>query len=364
MNRSPGALVLSGLTRRYAVGGPPALDALDAAVPAGSCLALLGPSGSGKSTALRLVAGLEPLDGGRVELDGEDLAGVPPERRRMAMLAQRPLLFPHLSVLDNVAFAGTVRGVARRTAHADAREHLAAVGLPGYERRRPGELSGGQQQRVALARALAARPRVLLLDEPTTGLDTTARAEVHELLHRVRSDLILLLVTHDPAEAATLADRADDRVAVLQLGRLLQHAPVADLYARPASLTVARLLGGRTEVTGTVAGGRHVSPLGALELPGPAPEGAGVLVVRPELVDLVATGAGIPGEVVEVRVLGARALVTVAVTSPGGTAQVHAEAPLGRQPALGEQVGLRIPAGTWTVVPAEASEDGERQQRA
>ncbi len=353
-------LVLDGVTRRYAVGGAAALDGLTVPVPGGACLVLLGPSGSGKSTALRLVAGLEPLDAGRVLLDGADLAGVPPERRRMAMLAQRPLLFGHLSVLDNVAFPHTVRGVPRRRAHADARARLDAVGLPGFERRRPGELSGGQQQRVALARALAAGPRVLLLDEPTTGLDTGARAEVHELLRRVRADLTLLLVTHDPVEAATLADRPGDRVAVLRDGLLQQHAPVGELYARPASLTVARLLGGRTEVPGTVRAGRHVSPLGALQLPVPVPAGPGVLVVRPELVELVPAGSGIAGTVAEVRVLGARALVTVAVAGAGGTARVHAEAPLGRQPAVGDPVGLRVPVDVRTVVPP--SEDGERQQ--
>ncbi len=349
MTPAPGArLELAGLHRRYPGADRDALVGLDVEVPAGSCLAVLGPSGSGKTTVLRLVAGLELPDAGAVRVDGVDLAGVPPERRGMAVLSQRPLLFPHLDVADNVAFAARVAGRSRREARAEAAQQLALVGLTGLDRRRPSALSGGQAQRVALARALTSHPRVLLLDEPTTGLDSATRSEVHDLLRAVReaTGTTTVLVTHDPAEAAVLGDLPGDRVAVLDAGRLHQHAPVADLYARPASLTVARLLGGRTEVPGVVRSGRHVSALGAVPVAGP--EGPGVLVVRPELVGLGPPGAR-TGTVVDVRGLGARWLVRVEVTADGHpAATVHAE--VGRRPSPGERVGVELPAGAATVV--------------
>ncbi|MGY1712625.1 ABC transporter ATP-binding protein [Geodermatophilus sp. SYSU D00758] len=340
-----GELRLAGLTRVHGRGRPPALDGLDLAVPAGSCVAVLGPSGSGKSTVLRLTAGLDQPTRGSVHLDGRDLAGVPPERRGMAMVFQRPLLFPHLSVRDNVAYADRVRGVPRRRARGRAGEFLDLVGLAGLGDRAPRELSGGQEQRVALARALAAEPRVLLLDEPFSALDTPLREEMHELLADLRARLAptVLLVTHDPAEAAALADT----VAVLEAGRLQQHGPVAELHARPASLAVSRLLGGRTEVPGVVRGGVHSSPLGPLALPGAVADGPGVLVVRPEAVGLAGGDADVTGTVVRVRYRGLRPLVTV---DAGGVA-VHAELAPGDDVAVGAVVGLRLPVAARHVVP-------------
>ncbi|MFQ1002187.1 ABC transporter ATP-binding protein [Modestobacter sp. SSW1-42] len=346
-----GALQLTGLTRLH--GTVPALEDLTLAVPAGACVAVLGPSGSGKSTVLRLTAGLDAPTRGSVHLDGRDLAGVVPERRGMAMVFQRPLLFPHLSVRDNVGFADRVRGVPRRRARERAEHHLDLVQLRGYGNRPARALSGGQEQRVALARALAAEPRVLLLDEPFSALDTALRAEMHELVAdlRQRVDTTVLLVTHDPAEADVLADT----VAVLDGGRLQQHGPLRELYAAPASLAVSRLLGGRTEVPGTVTGGRHHSPLGALSVT--APDGPGVLVIRPEAVTVTAPGdpsADVRGTVVRVRRRGLRALVTVEV----GTATVDGELAPGEELPVGTAVGLRLPVADRCVVPP--SDDGQR----
>lgn len=357
---SGGALRLAGLTRVHRPDLPPALADFDLEVPAGSCTAVLGPSGSGKSTVLRLAAGLDEPTAGSVHLDGADLAGVAPERRGMAMVFQRPLLFPHLSVRDNVAFADRVRGVPRRAARRRAEEYLDLVQLGGFGDRPARALSGGQEQRVALARALAAHPRVLLLDEPFSALDARLREEMHELLAdlRMRLDPTILLVTHDSAEADALADD----VAVLDRGRLLQTGPMRELYARPASLAVSRLLGGRTEVEGTVRAGRHHSPLGALDLPQDVPEGPAVLVVRHEAVAL--TGADDPsadavGTVVRVRRRGLRALVTVEVPGDGGTAAVDAELAPGREVAAGVAVGLRLPVADRCVVPPAAPGAGE-----
>jgi putative spermidine/putrescine transport system ATP-binding protein len=346
-----GALQLTGLTRLH--GTVPALADLTLAVPAGSCVAVLGPSGSGKSTVLRLTAGLDAPTRGSVHLDGRDLAGVVPERRGMAMVFQRPLLFPHLSVRDNVGFADRVRGVPRRRARERAEHYLELVQLGGYGGRPARALSGGQEQRVALARALAAEPAVLLLDEPFSALDTALRAEMHELVVdlRQRVDTTVLLVTHDPAEADVLADT----VAVLDGGRLQQHGPLRELYAAPASLAVSRLLGGRTEVPGTVTGGAHHSPLGALAVT--APDGPGVLVIRPEAVTVTAPGhpdADVRGTVVRVRRRGLRALVTVEV----GTATVDGELAPGEELPVGTAVGLRLPVADRCVVPP--SDDRQR----
>lgn len=360
---SGGMLRLDGLTRIHRAGSPPALADFDLEVPAGSCTAILGPSGSGKSTVLRLTAGLDPPTAGSVHLDGADLAGVAPERRGMAMVFQRPLLFPHLSVGDNVAFADRVRGVPRRAAQRRAAEYLDLVQLGGFGDRPARTLSGGQEQRVALARAMAAEPRVLLLDEPFSALDARLREEMHELLAdlRMRLDPTILLVTHDSAEADALADRA----AVLDEGRLLQVGPMQELYSRPASLAVSRLLGGRTEVAGTVRAGVHHSPLGTLALPGQAGDGPAVLVVRQEAVALTAAtdpAADALGTVVRVRRRGLRALVTVEVTGNGGTAVVDAEVEPGHEVTSGRTVGLRLPpADRWVVPPAAPGPAPDRE---
>jgi putative spermidine/putrescine transport system ATP-binding protein len=349
---SGGSLELSGLTRVHGRGAAPALEDFSLEVPSGTCVAILGPSGSGKSTVLRLTAGLDEPTAGSIRLDGADLAGVAPERRGMAMVFQRPLLFPHLSVRDNVAFADRVRGVPRRAARQRAEQFLDLVQLGGFGRRPARALSGGQEQRVALARALAAEPRVLLLDEAFSALDAALREEMHELLAdlRMRLDPTILLVTHDHAEADALADS----VAVLDAGRLLQTGTMRDLYARPASLAVSRLLGGRTEVPGLVRGGRHLSPLGALDLPSAVPDGPGVLVVRHEAVQVTPPEDGdVRGTVVRVRRRGLRALVTVEVPGDGGTASVDAELGPGQDVPTGRTVGLRLPLADRSVVPPE-----------
>jgi putative spermidine/putrescine transport system ATP-binding protein len=369
-----GHLRLEGLTLRYGQHQEPALADVDLEVPAGSSVAILGPSGSGKSTLLRLTAGLEQPTAGSVVLDDVDLAGTAAEHRGMAMVFQRPLLFPHLDVVDNVAFADRVRGVPRRLARLRALQFLDLVQLPGFERRTPRSLSGGQEQRVALARALAAEPRVLLLDEPFSALDTGLREELYELLDELRLRLspTILLVTHDHREA----DALGDTVAVLDGGRLLQSGPMRRLYTRPASLAVSRLLGGRNELAGEVRDGWHHSPLGALRVTAPVPDGPGVLVVRQEAVRLTAADdADVRGTVVRIRRRGPRALVTVEVGGVGTDVAARVTAELGSDQVLsvGRVVGLRLPPEKLAVVPGdpdrgahrtadavESAEDGQR----
>ena len=362
------ALVIDGLSKSFAGSASPVLADVSLTVDAGSCTAILGPSGSGKSTLLRAVAGLDVPDAGRILLRGTDLAGVSAEHRGMAMVAQRPLLFPHLNVLDNVAFAATVRGVRRRAARDDAGGFLELVQLGGFGHRAVSALSGGQQQRVAIARALAARPSVLLLDEPFSALDQELRTSMHELLLRLRDRLAptILLVTHDRDEAAAVADR----IAVLGGGRVLQHDPAARVYARPASLEVHRLMGGLNEVDGTVRDGVHYSALGDLDLPADTgwPDGPGVLVFRPESIGFPdspqlgspATGAAtVAATVTAVRTLGPRRLVTMAAAG----IRLHAEAPWGRPLTVGEHIRVGIPLSARAVVargaqPAAASVPG------
>src|SRR5205807_689687 len=198
-----------------------------------------GPSGGGKTTLLRLLAGFETPDGGRITVAGEDLTAVPAAKRRCGMVFQHYALFPHLDVGANVAFG--ISGRERRSIAAKVAEVLALVDLAGFERRKVQELSGGQQQRVALARALAPEPRLLLLDEPLSNLDPTlrerTRRELRSLIKRV--GITTLFVTHEQEEAFDLGDR----IAVLQAGRVEQVGTADELYEHPASLFVATFVG-------------------------------------------------------------------------------------------------------------------------
>jgi molybdate transport system ATP-binding protein len=216
-------------------------------VPDGETVAILGPNGSGKSTLLSVVAGLVRPARGRVVLDGRELtvagAGssvhVPPHDRRTAMLGQDPLLFPHLSALDNVAFGARSGGLGRREARERAQAWLDRVGVGELSGRRPGRLSGGQAQRVAVARALAAEPQLLLLDEPMAALDVDVAPAMRQMLRTVLADRTVVLVTHDVLDALLLADR----VVVLDAGRVVEEGPSSEVLSRPRSAFAARLAG-------------------------------------------------------------------------------------------------------------------------
>ncbi|MDN4160164.1 sulfate/molybdate ABC transporter ATP-binding protein [Nocardioides abyssi] len=208
----------------------------------GETVALLGPNGAGKSTVLGVAAGLLRPDTGRVTLDDHELTGrrvVPPHARRTALLAQDPLLFPHLTALDNVAFGPRSAGVRRGAARDRARGWLAEVDATDLAGRRPGELSGGQAQRVAIARALAAEPRLLLLDEPMAALDVAVTPALRQTLRRVLEGRTTVVVTHDVLDALLLADR----VVVLDRGRVVEQGPAAEVLARPRSPFAARVAG-------------------------------------------------------------------------------------------------------------------------
>ena len=233
------AVVRYGATRRRP--GSVAVDEVSLDVAAGEIVALLGPSGCGKSSLLRAVAGLEPLAGGSVAFDGDDLAGVPVHRRGFGLLFQDGQLFPHRDVGRNVAYGLETQGVPRAERDERVAELLDDVGLGGYGRRSVATLSGGEKQRVALARALAPRPRLLLLDEPLSALDRRLRerlaVDVRDTLQATGTTAVF--VTHDHDEAFTVADR----VAVMDAGRLLQVAAPDVLLRAPVSARVAEFLG-------------------------------------------------------------------------------------------------------------------------
>jgi putative spermidine/putrescine transport system ATP-binding protein len=210
-----------------------ALDDLDLEIAAGELVALLGPSGCGKTTGLRILAGFERPNAGRVLLDGQDITNLSPDKREMGMVFQAYSLFPNLSLTDNVAFGLRMRGRAGDARRARARELLDLVGLADAADRYPHQLSGGQQQRVALARAIAIEPRVLLLDEPLSALDARVRATLRAEIRRLQQELGIttLFVTHDQSEALSMADR----VGVMNQGHLEQLAAPREIYRRPAA---------------------------------------------------------------------------------------------------------------------------------
>lgn len=220
------------------------------AVGHGEFVTLLGPSGCGKTTLLRLVAGFETPDSGRITLDDVDLLPLPPEKRQVNTVFQSYALFPHLTVFENVAFGLRLKGVAGETLRQRVAAILADVRMGDFAARYPHQLSGGQQQRVAVARAVVNRPRVLLLDEPLSALDARLRREMQGELKRLQRDLNMtfILVTHDQDEALSMSDR----VVVMENGRIAQIGTPREVYEEPASLYVARFIGDINLFPGTV----------------------------------------------------------------------------------------------------------------
>jgi putative spermidine/putrescine transport system ATP-binding protein len=226
---------------RKAYGDVVAVESLDLEIPAGEFFTLLGPSGSGKTTTLRLIAGFERPDDGRVELGGADVTRRPPYARDVNTVFQDYALFPHMTVADNVAYGLRVKGIAKAERKARVEEILRRMRLPGLGDRKPSQLSGGQRQRVALARALVNRPQVLLLDEPLGALDLKLRQEMQLFLKSLQQDLgiTFVYVTHDQEEALTMSDR----LAVFDQGRIEQLGTPAEVYERPANAFVAGFVG-------------------------------------------------------------------------------------------------------------------------
>ncbi len=283
---SGAAIALQDLSRRY--GSHVALESLDLSIGAGEFFSLLGPSGCGKTTTLRLIAGFERPDRGRIQLQGRDLTEAPPHRRPVNLVFQNYALFPHLSVWDNVAFGPRSRRLAEGEVRRRVGELLEVVRLADLARRRPHQLSGGQQQRVALARALVNEPAALLLDEPLAALDPDLRRSMRTELQRIQRQvgITFLLVTHDREEALSLSDR----LAVLYAGRLEQVGTPRQLYERPRSAVVATFLGGANLIREGHGGGLRMLRPERLRLRDDAPD-PGEQGLRARVRELVFQGA-------------------------------------------------------------------------
>ncbi|SHN11741.1 ABC transporter permease [Streptomyces yunnanensis] len=316
----------------------------------GTTIAVVGPNGAGKTTLLRALLGLTPRARAVLHLGESDATALPPHRRGVAWVPQDGALFPHLTALANTAYGLRAQGVRRAEARRTAQHWLDRLGVGALAHRRPAQLSGGQAQRVALARALAARPRLLLLDEPLAALDQTTRAHVRHTLRGHLADFggVCLIVTHDPVEAVSLADR----VLVLDGGRALQDAPPAEVTRHPRSPWVARMLG-RNAWPGTADGdGLALAGGGRLVVADRLPEGTRALaVIAPEAVSVhLEKPAGSPrnvwtGTVREITAAGSR--LRVLVTSPEAPDLV-AEI----TPAAALELGLADGAAVWTSVKA------------
>jgi len=326
------AVHLNDLRRSF--GALHALDGLDLSLVPGELIALLGPSGCGKTTALRVLAGLEDADSGRVLVDGKDITGLPANRRDMGMVFQAYSLFPHLTALQNVEFGLKLRG--RKATTTRANEMLELVGIGAFAARYANQLSGGQQQRVALARALAIQPKVLLLDEPLSALDAKVRVQLRDEIRRIQTEVgtTTLFVTHDQEEALAVADR----VGVMRAGRLEQLAPPAEVYLQPATAFVADFVGLSNRLPGRIEDG-GVTVFGTrLPLVTPTTRGPEVTaLVRPESVDVVPDPDG-TGRVLTTSFLGPTSRVTVEV----GETLVLAQIASGRVGELAAGTPVRL----------------------
>ena len=340
-----GQVALRALTKGF--GGRNVVDGIDLDVAAGEFFSLLGPSGCGKTTTLRMIAGFETPDSGRIEIDGEDVAGRPPEKRPVNTVFQNYALFPHLDVESNVAF-----GLRLRNESSDDRravgEALDLVRLGGFGKRRVHKLSGGEQQRVALARALVLRPRVLLLDEPLGALDAQLRKELQAELSRLQREvgITFVYVTHDQEEALSMSDR----LGIVLDGRLVGIGSPRDLYDSPGTVEAARFLGTANVFSGANDRGGLDLDGWVVPLPSDAPSGSLTVMIRPERV-VVDFG-------------GSNALVERTVFA-GATEQIHllvgshrlvaVTAGVGRGVAPGSRVGVSVAVGDVRLLAAQSS---------
>lgn len=340
-----GSLVeLSNLVRRF--GEVIALDGLNLTIQPGELVALLGPSGCGKTTALRLLAGLDLADEGKVIVDGQDLTNVPANKRDMGMVFQAYSLFPNMTALENVAFGLKVRGIDTEKRQKKANELLELVGLNTQANRYSHQMSGGQQQRVALARALAIEPKVLLLDEPLSALDAKVRTQLRDEIRRIQIEVgtTTLFVTHDQEEAMAMADR----VGVMSNGKLEQIDRPNIVYSSPTSAFVASFVGAMNRLPAKLDGNK-VHTLGQSISHGGGASGSDlVALIRPESIEVsvAKTSGDKTGSVLARSFLGPQTRLTI-VTSETKT-NIHVDLPSSDAGpfAPGALVELKIAAQT------------------
>jgi ABC-type Fe3+/spermidine/putrescine transport system ATPase subunit len=320
-------------------------------IAAGEFITLLGPSGSGKTTTLMMLAGFVEPDAGEILVGGRDVSRVPARRRGLGFVFQQYLLFPHMTVGQNVAFPLELRGMKREEIRRAVADILTLVGLTGFEDRRPRELSGGQQQRVALARAMVYRPPVLLMDEPLGALDKKLRDQLQTEIKQLQRQLGLTVVyvTHDQEEALVLSDR----IGVMRDGRLEQFAAPRELYERPATRFVADFLGAANFLSGRVEDGHVGLDCGArmaTRRHDLSPGAPAVVAVQPGRVRLVGPDEGFAAGIVsDVTYVGSMTRVVVILTD-GSTVRV--DPPGGPTPARGDRVAVACRPDDVSVFPA------------
>ncbi|HEY2053037.1 MAG TPA: ABC transporter ATP-binding protein [Solirubrobacterales bacterium] len=363
-DRRGGALSVAGVTQRF--GKTTVLRGIDLDIAAGEFVGMLGPSGCGKSTLLRILAGLDSPTGGRVVLDGEDITRTPSEKRPINMVFQRPTLFPHLDVFENVAFGLRVAGTARSEVGDRVAAALGLVRLGDFARRRADELSGGQMQRVALARALINRPRVLLLDEPLSALDLKIRLELEAELRRIHHETgaTFVYVTHDQGEALGMSDR----VAVFAEGEIAQLGSPRDVYAAPETSYVARFVGDANVIPVEVLSVASTSArlrLATTETEAPCSGGVAIgpaqLVVRAESITLSDSDGGLRARVIDQAFRGTRSSYLLDVD--GIERPLRAEVPSSAFGGDGVEVGTAVGIG-WSssasrLIPADPLAESE-----
>ncbi len=353
-------LTLSGVSKAF--GAMPAVHDVSIEVGEGELVCLLGPSGCGKSTLLRIAAGVERQDAGTVAVDGvvvsDDARDTPPEGRSVGLIFQDFALFPHLTVADNIAF-GLRRGLNGARAHA-VEDYLARVGLTGYGRKYPHELSGGEQQRVALARALAPKPRVMLMDEPFSGLDQRLRDDVRdETLALLKEEGAgVLLVTHEPAEALRMADR----IALLRDGRVVQVGAPYHIYNHPVDRRAAAFFSDLNVIHGAVQARQTDTPFGLFLTPGMVDAADVEIIIRPQHLKIdedrgqpppvtPRTGVAARGHVARARFMGSESLIEVRMDHDGSV--LKATVPGAFLPPQGAPLWLSLRREHCFVFPCE-----------
>lgn len=345
-------------------GGVRGVDEMDVTINDGEFFALLGPSGCGKTTLLRTIAGLEKSTSGSIHIGDRDVTNLEPGQRHVAMVFQDYALFPHMSVVDNIAYPLKIQRVAKAERLSSAKEVSDKLSLQGLLERRPGQLSGGQQQRVALARAVSSRPDVFLFDEPLSNLDARLRLEARTFLKKLQSDLgvTTVFVTHDQAEALALADR----IAIMRAGKLQQLGTPREVFQRPANTFVASFVGSTsmnliegTITDGQVAIGRYRVPL-PVAAAGKVVEGESVTWgVRPEYLEITTTPVPdtLSGIVTVSENLGTSVLLTVEL--PDGGVLVQVVVSEDREPAIGSTVGIVLDLRRTLLFDAEGLRIGD-----
>ena len=335
------------LTKVYKGTDVASVDDISMTIEKGQLVALLGPSGCGKTTTMKMLAGLLDPTQGDVQFDGRSVVDIPAEKRNVAMVMQKPRLFPHMSIGDNVGFGLRMRGVDKKTRKKRVGEMMELVRLPGMEDRRPGQLSGGQEQRISLARGLITEPDILLLDEPLSQLDANLRIEMRDLIRSIQAELGItsIFVTHDQEEAVMLADR----IALMLQGRIQQDGLPQDFYERPVTQAVARFFGTQNFVPGTVSGRSFESVLGTLELGHEHAAGEGLLVIRQEAIEVGGGENSFEATVERAMYLGTH----VRVWAHAADVKLQFTVPPGVRYEADQVIALRLPKEQAWVVPVE-----------